>query len=289
MKIITRAVIDWDGNILEEESFEYSGPLVTCKSSGSAPQPVDPYTQANAQYGLATGTANFNAGLNRTSSANPLGSSGWQVTGTGPSGAPQYSQSTSLGPWADKMLANPINTSGMAGMPGGPSTTQDLNTTRNTLWDQARSYIQPQQQLAGEQLDSKLANEGITPGSAAYDQAKSEQGRENTFTNNQAMDSAIAGGGQEQSRLFGLGSQGLQNQLAVRNAPISEYEQLMGNGSGGQVSAATPDISGAFGQQYQGSLAGYNADTATNNANTSAGAGVAGSALAAWAALGSAF
>lgn len=317
MKIIVRAVLDWDGNLLEEDSYDYCGPVTECKSSGSAPQPVDPYQQASAQYGLDTGTANYNAALDRTNSSNPLGSNTWSVTGydgSGPSGipgtntgapatpyglggggfnggyapslsvggpsmstgtmgmggtgAPKYSQTTSLTPWANQTLQAPIDTTGLAGMPGGPSTTQDLANTQQSLYNQQEAYIKPQQDLASEQLDSQLANEGITPGSAAYSQAKDSQARQNTFTDNQTINSAITGGGAEQSRLFGLGSQGLQNQLAVRNAPISEYEALQGNPSA-SVSAATPDISGAFGQQYSGALAGYNAQNASNNATTS--------------------
>lgn len=280
------------------------------KSSGSAPAPTDPYQQAGAQYGLDTGTAAYNAALNRTNSSNPLGSNTWTQTGVdtgspgsgapgsgmfgyggpinipgigsynlpgggypsagggGGTGAPIYSQQTSLTPWANSLLESPIDTSGIAGMPGGPSTTGDLNNTRNALFAEQMNYLQPQEQLAGEQLDSQLANEGITPGSAAYNQAKEELGRQQTFTNSQAINSAITGGGAEQSRLFGLGSQSLQDQLAERNAPISEYEALQGNPSSA-VSAATPDISGAFGQQYQGQLAGYNANVASNNATTS--------------------
>jgi hypothetical protein len=326
VKIITRAVLDWDGNVLEEESFEYSGPLAQCKSGGSAPQPVDPYQQAQAQYGLATGTANYNAALNRTGSSNPLGSSGWSVTGTdggspgssgygpypipsnlgggmygfgggmstgsmgmgpsgpgamlgggtaygmggGGSGAPLYSQQTSLTPWANKMLSSPIDTSNVPGMPGGPNLTSALNSTRNAMYDQSMGYLRPQEALQSEQTQAQLENEGAMPGSAAYNTGERQLNQQQTFQNQQAADSAIGAGNQELSSLYGLGSQGLQNQLAVRNAPISEYEQLLGNGSGGQVSAATPDISGAFGQQYQGALAGYNANTATDNANTGA-------------------
>lgn len=357
MKIITRAVLDWNGHVLEEDSFEYSGPVAECKDSGSAPQPVDPWQQAAAQYSLDTGTANYNAGLNRTNTSNPLGSNTWSITGQAPSpfglgggtpsgsqtppqvgkpgtvttgpgatpapsaapstggvpswtsvtnpgagygalpgaggtpagaipgsayfglgggglggmggGAPIYSNQTSLTPWANKTLANPIDTSGLAGMPGGPSTTADLKNTQDALYKSQEAYIKPQQDQAHEQLMSQLANEGITPGSAAYKQALDQEGRQNTFTNNQTVNSAITGGGAEQSRLFGLGSNALQNQLAVRNAPISEYQQLLGGGSGGQINAATPDISGAYGQQYQGQLAGYNAGVATNNATTS--------------------
>lgn len=430
MKIITRGVLDWDGNVLEEESFEYCGHVAECKDSGPAPTPTDPYAQAAAQYGLATGTANYNAALNRTNSSNPLGSNTWNVTGydgsgaggipgtnTGPSGAPptmstgtqgapqfggvpgglagqaygfggnfspnisggynlggapslpgvssaagmggtgapKYTQQTSLTPWANQLLSSPINTSnipgvggklntaGIAGlggmntqgipgfsnidtsnipgMPGGPSLTQSLQNTQGANYNQQMAYLQPQQALQNEQSDSQLANQGITPGSAAYGQAKDQLGRQQTFANQQAADSAILAGNQEQAQLYGLGTQSLnnqlnlgnasfqnqmnygnsslqnqtnfgnstlQNQLALRNAPISEYEALQGNPTS-QVNAQTPDISGAFGQQYQGQLAGYNANVASNNADTSAVVGAGSSALMAYAILGAAF
>lgn len=336
--------------------------VVYRKSSGSAPQPVDPYQQAAAQYGLATGTAEFNAGLNRTNTVNPAGSSTWTSTqggmgGTGggtitPSGTPQigynspptassmsvhdptfdsahngytpnplsaaglqdntgvipsqyatdvygspsapniggyqvgqgaptYTQTTSLQPWANAALSRPVDTSGIAGMPGGPSTTQDLYNTQRSLYNQQEAYIQPQQQLANEQLQSQLANEGITPGSAAYNNAMDTQARANTFANNQAINSAIQGGGAEQSRLFGLGSQALQNQIAVRDLPINEYNSLNG-AAGATANANAPDISGAFAQQYQGKLAGYNAGVATDNANTQAGVDLASIAALAY-------
>lgn len=317
MRIITRAVLDWNGNILEQDSYEYTGPLEQAKSSGSAPQPVDPYTQAGAQYGLATGTANYNAALNRTGEVNPLGSSSWSVTGNdsgtptggqnlggglygfggrggmsgpgatipgatggmnGGSGAPLYTQQTSLTPWANQMLSSPIDTSGLAGMPGGPNISQDLQNTQLANYNQQMGYLQPQEAQQTDSQNAQLAAEGATRGSEAWNNAQGNLGRQQTFANQQAVNSAIGAGNQEQATLFGLGSQGLQNQLAVRNAPISEFNQLSGNG-GAQVNAATPDISGAFGQQYQGQLAGYNANNATNNANDQAAASAAMMAL----------
>jgi hypothetical protein len=377
VKIVTRGVIDWEtGEVLEEESFDYSGPIAECKSSGSAPQPVDPYQQAGAQYGLATGTANYNAALNRTNSSNPLGSSTWSVNGYdgsgvggvpgtnsaplygfggGPSastaplyglgsggfgggyvgsniggafngrngnfgspalpggspgmstgtqgmyggtGAPKYSQQTNLTPWADQMLQSPIDTQNIVGvpggqkpyaapgMPGGPDLTGSLNSTRNAVYNQQMGYLAPQFGQQQTSLDAQLAAQGATPGSEAWKNSEGNLGRQQTFANQQAIDSSIGAGNQEQAQLFGLGTQSLQNQmnvgnaslqnqLALRNAPISEYEQLQGNGSGGQINAQTPDISGAFGQQYQGQLAGYNAQTATNNADTGAVASLA--------------
>lgn len=338
------------------------------KDAGSPPQAVNPYQQAAAQYGLSTGTALFNAGLNRTNQVNPLGSTTWSASypgsggvspgtvnsstgqpvgsqwslnspsgfgglptggpmnpvasGSGPiggsglpvsghnlatmpfggssngvggyglgpgsmtagqgmptsgmpyngsptgspsGGAPTYTQQTSLTPWANQMLQNPIDTSGLAGMPGGPSTTQDLSNTRDALYQQQMQYLQPEQDLQKEQLQSQLANMGATIGSPAYNNELDRLNREQEFQKSSARTSAITGGGAEQSRLFGLGTQGLQNQLAVRNAPISEWAALSGQGSP-SASALTPDISGAFNQQLQSQLAGYNANVASNNA-----------------------
>lgn len=343
MKIITRAVLDWDGNILEEESFEYEGPLALGKSSGSPPQPTDPYQQAAAQYGLSTGTANYNAALNRTGVSNPVGSSSWNVTGysggpTAPassiparayglggsgvpiggtaglsglpdygavpggssgsgvagitggysangipngSGAPLYTQTTSLQPWANSLLESPINTSQIPGMPGGPSLQQNVNSAENATFGQEMQLLAPQEAQQSEQTQSQLEAEGAMPGSAAYGYGENmlglTQGAENTSAANQAVTTGMG----ELPMFYGLGSTSLQNQLAERNAPISEFEALQGN-TGGNVSAATPDISGAFGQQYQGALAGYNANTATNNSDTSALASLAAAAAIAF-------
>lgn len=274
--------------------------------SPSAPQPVDPYTQAAAQYGLATGTAAYNAGLNRTNSTNALGSNTWSATpgttggtssqlpsgfssfglggstyggnptipngysasGSVSNGAPTYTDTTQLAPWAQNELEQPLDTSGLPGMPGGPSITQDLQNTQQATYNQQMGYAAPEEALSSEQLNSQLAAEGETPGSAAYNNEQDRLSREQTFTNQQAANSAITGGNQEQATLFGLGTQGLNNQITARAAPINEYNSLNG-APGATATAQTPDISGAFGQQYQGQLAGYNAGVATNNATSS--------------------
>jgi hypothetical protein len=316
MKIITRAVLDWDGHVLEEDSYEYSGPISDAKSSGSAPQPTDPYEQAAAEYGLSTGTANYNAALNRTGVSNPLGSSSWNVTGysggtpsaapgaipssayfglggggspgagvsTGGygltpngSGAPLYSQTTTLDPWAENLEKSPIDTSQIPGMPGGPSLQQNVNSAENATFGQEMELLQPQEKQQQEQTQAQLEAEGAMPGSAAYGYGENmlnlTQGAENTQAANQAVTTGMG----ELPMFYGLGSTDLQNQIAERSAPISEFEALQGNGAA--ANAQTPDISSAFNQQYQGALAGYNANVATNNANTQAGAGLASLAL----------
>lgn len=323
-------------------------------SSPSTPQPVDPYTQAAAQYGLSTGTAQFNAGLNRTNNVNPMGGSYWSAAYpgqtqmfpggnqggsgvptsgglTGPSasgpgggvtnappaytgnhggdyasiggngmslgqvpsyglgggsatgtqgmpspnygsnmssptgGAPTYTQFTSLAPQFQDALNKPIDTSGLAGMPGGPSTTQDLQNTQDALYQKQMQYLAPEQKLQSEQEQSQLANMGATVGSAAYNNEMDRIGRQQQAQTSDARTQAITGAGAEQSRLFGLGTQGLTNQITARNAPLNEYETLAGNGAGAQATAQTPDISGAFNSNYQGAVNSANAQTASQN------------------------
>ena len=42
MKIYERVVLDWDGAVLEEDSFEYSGPVDLCKGGGKGSTPKAP-------------------------------------------------------------------------------------------------------------------------------------------------------------------------------------------------------------------------------------------------------
>ena len=41
MKIYTKLVMDWDGNVLEEDSYDYDGPVALCGSGGSSSTTVD--------------------------------------------------------------------------------------------------------------------------------------------------------------------------------------------------------------------------------------------------------
>jgi hypothetical protein len=154
-------------------------------------------------------------------------------------------------------------------MPGGASTIDDLTTTRNAVYDQQMGMLAPEQALASENLDSRLANMGATIGSPAWNNEHDRLAREQGQQTREARNAAIAAGGQEQSRLFGLGSQSLDSQLAVRRAPISEFQALLGP-QAGAANAQTPDIAGAFNQQYQGQLNAANAENAQNNSNVQA-------------------
>lgn len=84
----------------------------------------------------------------------------------------------------------------------------------------------------------------------------------------------------------GVRQQGMAERLALRNQPLNEVAAMLSGqqvqmpqfGSAPQIQVAPTDVLGAYNTQYQGQLAGYNGQVATQNANTGALAGVLGTA-----------
>lgn len=161
---------------------------------------------------------------------------------------------------------------------GGPIQTSigpnDFSADRQRVEAAIMSRAMPELDRQRSALESRLANQGLTLGSQAYATGVDESNR----ARNDAIMSAILAGGQEQSRMFGMDLQkgqfansaqnqqfnqnqsraafgnsasndAFQREIALRNQPISEITQLMGQGQaqmpnfgsyqGGQV-AGTP-------------------------------------------------
>ena len=94
MKIYERIILDWDGAVLEEESFEYTGPLALCGGGGGGkksktPEPPPPAPKpAVAKDVTAAATEAMNdqdrrrkryMGQAGTVLTSPLGASGGQA------------------------------------------------------------------------------------------------------------------------------------------------------------------------------------------------------------------
>ncbi len=89
MKIYTRVVIDMaTSDVLEADSYEYSGPVAECKKGGKRPKTPDPKVVSDLQTQSNQQTAAYNAALNRVNTYTPQGSSVFSQTGTDASGAP---------------------------------------------------------------------------------------------------------------------------------------------------------------------------------------------------------
>jgi hypothetical protein len=91
----------------------------------------------------------------------------------------------------------------------------DPNISRDRVENALLSRINPQLDRDRQALEQRLVNQGVTPGSPAWARAQEEFGR----NVNDARYGAIVGGGQEQSRLFGLGLNQTQlgNQAQAQN------------------------------------------------------------------------
>lgn len=100
----------------------------------------------------------------------------------------------------------------------GPTNfTSDVNATTGAI--QAR--LAPQLQLEQQQLTAQLANQGVTPGSQAYETAMDQFGRQENDANTQAL----LAGDQEQQTLFGESQ--AQGQFA-NQATAQQYAQNQG-------------------------------------------------------------
>jgi hypothetical protein len=148
----------------------------------------------------------------------------------------------------------------------------------NDIYKQATSRLDPQWQQQQSQLETQLANQGITRGSAAFDQAMQQLGNQRTDAYNQAMMSAQTGAVGQASQMnamdlalrqqqaaeaqnqgnfyntakgqmFGFGSQALQNQLAAQNAA---FQQALSSGTFGlsRENQAFQQALAASGQNY---------------------------------------
>lgn len=185
------------------------------------------------------------------------------------------------------------------GLPDAP-VADDATRQRveQALFDQARSRLDPMRDQREAQIRERLSSQGIPINSEAYGREFETFNRGQNDLYAQALANAIVGGGQEQSRLFGLGSaarsnavnerqlafgnnttarqNAIQEMLLQRNQPINELAALLGTSPGVQSPQFTPagatgvaptDITGLTNAQYQGQLNGYNQQQATSASN----------------------
>ena len=197
----------------------------------------------------------------------------------------------------------------MNGLPDAPIA-DDATRQRveQAIFDRARSRLDPMRDQQQEALRTRLTAQGIPINSEAYGREFETFNRGQNDLYNSALAQAIAGGGQEQSRLFGLGSaarsnavnerqlqysndtsgrsNAIQEALLARNQPINELAALLGTSPGVQTPQFTPagatgvaptDIIGPTMAAYQGQLNNYNQQQQRGAANMGGLFGLAGS------------
>jgi len=238
-----------------------------------APTPPDPKETASAQTGTNISTALANAQLGNVNQYGPDGSvtyseSGFKTIKDPTSGStyniPRYTQTTSLSPQQqaikDQNDAASLNLGKLANQQSSflgdyMSKPIDLDNeaTESRLFDLGRKRLDPAIAQRDEDLRSRLANQGIKAGSAAYDR---EMNNFNQGTNDAYNQLLLSGR-----------SQAVQEALTERNQPLNEIIGLMGGtqvgvpqfGAGtNQPTLPTVDYAGLVNENYNQKLGIYN-------------------------------
>lgn len=248
--------------------------------SKPSPPPAPDFTGAAKEQGQQNlQAAQTQTQLNRPNQNTPWGSQTWSQDPNNPN---QYTSNITLDPAQQSLLnssnqisqgladvgqqnlgrvgqaqAQPFDTSQYAPLAGAPSVgkipgTDDFSADRRRYEDAIMSRNNTDFDRQQESLNQTLANQGVTPGSDAYNRAYDQFNRAKVDARNQAT----LAGGQEQSRMFGLGSQaeaqrfgeqmganqfgnqarqqGIQEQSYLRQLPLNELNALR---TGSQVNA----------------------------------------------------
>lgn len=259
------------------------------------PQPPDPEKTAAAQAGMNIDTAQAQQLTNQTNQVTPQGTLTYSRTGENSFvdsqgktvTIPQYTATTTYSPDQQKLYDLSNQTEAKIGQIGldqagrigdllGSPVNLNNDETEARLYELGAKRLDPRFAQEESALETKLANQGITRGSAAYNDAIKQfsQGKNDAY--NQLL-------------LTGRG-QAVQEALAQRNQPINEITALL---NGSQVSqpnfintpqspVAGVDYIGLKNQQYQAQMQAYNQQIASKNAMMGGLFGMIGSGITAF-------
>ncbi len=271
------------------------------KKQPEAPAPPDPVATANAQAAANKETAITQSFLNNTNQTNPFGSIEFESFKDPGTGLDRFRSTTSLNPEAQKAfdaeqsvtrgtnelaagqisrvsdaVADPFS---FDGLPGAPVAGQEgREAAENAVFDSFSRRMNKQFDRDEDRLRNRLATQGITGGSEAFD---NELDQFNTNKNDSLLDAAnqaFLAGGAEQNRQFGLDStardRGIQEASFLRNIPLNEVAALLGTGSVGipqfgapaQTGIAPTDVIGANALSADIANRNFQQQSATDNA-----------------------
>jgi hypothetical protein len=252
---------------------------------GLGPAPSAPAAPDYSGAAQATAAGNIEAArvataANRVNQVTPYGNLNYAVTGSDPYGNPTWTATQTLSPAQQQLLDYQNQASLGLGRLAGQGlgyvenmlqTPFDTSKLPSTGFNPSQSYqdaymqrLAPQLQQGREQLQQRLANQGIDIGSEAYDRAMQSQAQRE----NDLLLGATTQG-------FGVGQQArqsaLQEQAYLRNEPLNTLSavrtgaQVQGPqfvNSAQQATTAGPDLLGAAGMGYNAQMGDFNARNA---------------------------
>lgn len=176
---------------------------------------------------------------------------------TGPTGANPVMSTVNAGP-----IQGSLNYSNLTALPGTGDFSADAARVANSVYNQAASRLNPQWQQSDSNLASKLAAQGISVGSDAYNRAMMNQALAKNDAYTSAQNAAQQAGSDEQSRIFGLAlsarQQG-QNEVDTQGTFANQAQQQ-------QFSQAS-QIANLFNQAQQQQFAQNQGAAAFQNQN----------------------
>ena len=192
------------------------------------PAAPNPLLTAEAQQGLNTQSAAEQAAINNVNQVTPYGSLTYSQTGTGPNGVPTYTATQTLSPQEQGLLNATLGTqqtiasdAGQLAQNLGPSLTNAPDLSNDALVKQLQqwqtNYMTPYYNMQTSNLQSQLANQGITQGSQAW--------------NNAMMQLQQTQNASQQNAMAGNEAQAYQQALSTYQAPIQTLGTLLGEGS----------------------------------------------------------
>lgn len=235
-------------------------------------------------------TAVAQAGLNNVNQVTPDGNLTYNITGgqtVNGNFVPQYTATTTLSPEQQKIYDQ---TTGLQSQALGiaPGVLNNVNTAVNTpLTDNATLRNQAYDALTArstqaldlqqQQQATQLANQGINPGSEAWDNAMRPIEQARVDASNQAT-----------INTGNVAQQNLGMEQTIRNQPLQDYSTLMGFGGSVQNPnfVNTPQTQIQSTDMISPQIAAYQANTAANNATMGGLFGLGGSVLGAGTLLG---
>jgi hypothetical protein len=255
--------------------------------SAAPPAAPDPVATANAQAASNVKTSTTQQQLNMVDQTNPYGTQSYTQTGKWEDGTPRFAMNTTLSApeqrnqdqqWEFDNLTNQLGinqTKRLTGMLDTPFRL-DNNATESRLMELGRKRLDPILQERNAALESKLYNQGVVPGTEAYDRAM----RADTQGQNDAYNELL------------LSGRALANTelTAERNQPINEITALMAGGQVNQpsfgntpqTSVANTDVAGITQQGYENSLIPWKQKNADNAAMMGGLFSLGGAALGGW-------
>lgn len=252
---------------------------------GLGPPPSAPAAPDYRAAAVETAQGNIDAArlataANRVNQITPYGSLKYEITGADPYGNPTWTATQSLTPAQQELLnyqnqasigLGKLSQKGLGYVENMLQTPFDVSKLPSTGINPSQTYqeaymqrLAPQIQQSREQLQQRLANQGIDIGSEAYQRAMFQQAqRENDLLAAATTQGFNVGQAARQSAL--------QEQAYLRNEPLNTLSavrtgaQVQGPqfvNSAQQATTAGPDILGAAQMQYNAQMGDFNAKQA---------------------------